>query len=98
GYATPAESNVVSAAYTGLITVPATSLVTGTNVLAVEVHQAAGDTSDMLFGAELIATPFAPPPVLLAFNELSASTNAEFWLELVNYGTNSLLLDGAVIY
>ena len=38
----------------------------------------------------------ATPPVTMAFNELSASTNAEFWLELVNYGTNSLSLDGYV--
>src|SRR4029077_13282941 len=31
------------------------------------------------------------------FNELSASTNAEFWLELINYGTNPIPLAGWVI-
>ena len=33
----------------------------------------------------------------LAFNELSASTNSGFWLELVNYGTNAISLAGYVI-
>jgi len=97
-YATSASTNVAGAAYSGLIPIPASSLVAGVNVLAVEVHQAAGDTSDILFGAELIATPMAPPPVTLAFNEFSASTNSEFWLELANYGTNAILMDGSVIY
>ena len=33
----------------------------------------------------------------LAFNEVSATTNTSFWIELVNYGTNSLSLAGYVI-
>jgi hypothetical protein len=33
----------------------------------------------------------------LAFNELSGATNAGFWLELVNYGTNPVPLAGYVI-
>src|SRR4029077_6906246 len=37
------------------------------------------------------------PPVPLAFNELSPGTNTQFWLELINYGTNSLSLSGCVI-
>jgi len=96
-YATPASSTVTSPAYTGFL-IPAASLIHGTNVLAVEVHQAAGDTSDLLFGAELLATPLAPPQFRIGFNELSSSTNNEFWLELLNYGTNTLLLDGCSIY
>jgi hypothetical protein len=96
-FATPASTNVLTPAYTGPLVIPAASLVAGTNVLAVEVHQAAGGTNDMLFGASLTATPQAPPPVQVAFNEIAAATNAEFWLELANHGTNSYSLDGHVI-
>jgi hypothetical protein len=41
--------------------------------------------------------PAAPTIAALAFNELSAATNADYWLELMNYGTNSLSLGGCVI-
>jgi hypothetical protein len=44
---------------------------------------------------------FSPPPpdasTALAFNELSSSTNAEFWLELMNYGASNITLSGYVI-
>jgi hypothetical protein len=44
---------------------------------------------------------FAPDPqggaATLSFNEVSASTNAVFWLELANYGTNPIPLAGFVI-
>src|SRR5580765_4146579 len=43
-YSTPAASNVTSPTYTGPMIISSSSLVTGTNILAVEVHQAAGDT------------------------------------------------------
>jgi len=97
-YATPAVSPVATPAYTGPIAISATNLVAGTNVFAVEVHQAAGDTSDMLFGAELIALPMIPPPVALAFNEILGATNASFFLELMNHGTNTYALEDFVIY
>src|SRR4030095_6356475 len=35
--------------------------------------------------------------VSIAFNEVSTSTNAEFWLELMNYGSSTVVLDGFVI-
>lgn len=35
--------------------------------------------------------------VALAFNELSAATNGDYWVELINYGTNSLELGGWVV-
>jgi hypothetical protein len=41
--------------------------------------------------------PTNVPPVPLAFNEISGGTNGSFWLELLNYGTNSLPLSGYVI-
>ncbi len=99
-YATPASSNVAVPDYSGLVQIPAGSLVAGVNVLAVEVHQAEGSADGPLYGADLIATPLpvpATPPVTMAFNEFPAATNAEFWLEIVNYGSNSLSLDGYVL-
>ncbi len=94
---TPALSNVGVINYSGPIIIPATNLVFGANVLAVEVHQAAGSPDGIQFGADLSYVPLPVPPTPLVFNELSASTNATFWLELVNYGSSALSLDGMVI-
>jgi hypothetical protein len=96
-YTTPASSNVTAVNYSGPIAIPATNLVFGANVLAVEVHQAAASPDGALIGAELTYVPLAAPPTTLAFNELSATTNATFWLELMNYGTNAIALDGMVL-
>jgi len=41
-------------------------------------------------GVDNFATPAAP--VTVAFNELSGTTNAAFWVELMNYGTNAVSL------
>ena len=43
----------------GLPDIPITALVTGDNVLAAEVHQSGGSSSDTVFGAELVASPAA---------------------------------------
>ena len=94
---TPAQSDVTSPAYLGQIPISAASLVSGTNVLAVEVHQAVGSADGPLLGVDLVSTPLPTPPTRLAFNELSAATNAQFWLELVNYGTNNIQLEGYAI-
>ncbi|MBN2505882.1 MAG: lamin tail domain-containing protein [Verrucomicrobia bacterium] len=96
--ATLALTNVVTPTRTGYFEVSPASLVAGTNVLAIELHQAADGGDDALLGAELLATPLEPPPVTLAFNEIESATNATFWLELVNYGTDPWSLDGAVLY
>src|SRR5207248_1538863 len=50
---TPANTLVSSPTYTGAITLAVTNLVIGTNVLAVEVHQAANNTNSLLFGVEM---------------------------------------------
>jgi hypothetical protein len=50
-----------------------------------------------VFGTELAYAASAEPPLALAFNEISAATNASFWLELANYGTNAIPLAGYVI-
>ena len=50
-------------AYEGPYDIPITNLVAGKNVLAIEVHQSGGSSSDMVFGAELTATvPIGTPP------------------------------------
>jgi len=46
-------------AWEGPYDIPITALVPGENVLAVELHQAGGSSSDMVFGAELVAIVLA---------------------------------------
>ncbi len=94
---TLAVSNVPAPVYLGPFALPTAPLVTGTNVLAVEVHPAAGGANHLLFGADLSLSAtnvLVPPPVTLAFNELAAATNAGFWFELINYGSTSLDVRG----
>ncbi len=93
-YTTTALANVAPA-YTGPISLPVGALRYGTNVLAVEVHQADGSVDRPVLGVELSFTLGNAP---LAFNEVSPTTNATTWLELVNYGTNALSLDGMIIH
>lgn len=55
-------------AYEGPFEIPITNLLPGDNVLAAEVHQSGSSSSDMVFGAELVATiqGGGPPPVTAA--------------------------------
>ncbi|MBI4328153.1 MAG: lamin tail domain-containing protein [Chloroflexi bacterium] len=86
-YATYASASIGNATYTGPFAVPATNLATGTNTLAVEVHQASVSGNDVVFGVELRQrvelTPATP------FQE-----SAEQWLELYNRGSNAVDLTG----
>lgn len=92
-----ASSNITNSAWTGLLRISSVSLRAGTNVLAAELHQAVNGTNDLLFTAELTATPAPPTKPSLAFNEIAASTNAVFWLELANNGTTDIPLEGCVV-
>src|SRR5439155_16360200 len=56
-YGTPALAVLSAAPYTNGIVIPATNLVTGTNVLAVEVHLGATNAPGMVFGASLATRP-----------------------------------------
>jgi hypothetical protein len=65
--ATLASTAITGADETTFVTIPVTgSLVAGRNVLAVEVHQSARDSSDLLFDAALTGLgdtgPLPPPP------------------------------------
>ncbi|MCK6498743.1 MAG: PA14 domain-containing protein, partial [Nitrospira sp.] len=56
-------------AYEGPYEIPIDLLVPGENVLAAEVHQSGGSSSDMVFGAELIATIPTVITNLVAIND-----------------------------
>ena len=97
---TLAISNTLKPAVLGPLPLSNARLLTGTNVLAVEVHRGPNPGSSLLFGAGLSLTTtniLAPPAVLLALNEISSATNADFWVELMNYGSATLDLAGCVL-
>ncbi len=56
-YSTLATNLVGDAAWDGPFTIPAGGLLTGDNVLAIEVHQATTNSSDIVFGCELTTEP-----------------------------------------
>jgi hypothetical protein len=96
---TLAVTNSPKPAYIGPFVLPNSALVTGTNVLAVELHRSAANDG-VLFGADLSLTVtnlLSPPPMALAFNEFSSATNADFWVELINRGQTSLDLEGCIL-
>ena len=59
GYGTGADRTVSDAGYEGPFILSAANLATGTNVLAVEVHQVNTTSSDVVMGLELIAEPLS---------------------------------------
>jgi hypothetical protein len=97
---TLAVSNVPSPAYLGPFSLPNAALITGTNLLAVELHSAFGGITNVLFGAELqltVTNVLVPPPFPIAFNEVSSATNGDFWAELINHGSQTLDLAGCTL-
>ena len=74
----------------------------GVSLAKRDPDSASGPAANWTWSAQVGGTPGrtnfpAVPPRGLVFNELSVSTNAGFWLELVNSGTNSQSLNGCVI-
>ena len=97
----PAATTTGNAAFPNApIALPGAALRPGLNVLAAEVHQAAGST-DLLFGAELVAVHPASAPAdtnpSLVISELSPGGAADFKVELLNTAVTSLPLDGWVL-
>ncbi|MDB6032186.1 MAG: hypothetical protein JWM16_2524, partial [Verrucomicrobiales bacterium] len=99
-----ANRGITDGAYEGPFTIPASSLIQGTNVLAAEVHQNSATSSDITFGLSIEQLTTIPggqtegggaAPV--SFNEVAASTNSAFWLELINYGTTNVSLEGYTV-
>ena len=99
GYDTLATADVGIPTFTNDIRLPVDSLLQGTNVLAMEVHQAVAGQSDMYFYAEVIATVWPPElaNIHLALNEVSPAGPSPFWLELVNYDMGPIDIGGYVI-
>jgi Lamin Tail Domain len=99
--ATSARTNATSVLYLGPFALPNSALVSGTNVLAVEVHPAAdGTTNHIFFAADLslsVTNILIAPPMPIAFNEVSPGSNGDFWFELINYGPTELDLAGCVL-
>ena len=94
-HTTRATSAIGDPEFSEEIPVSSTSLLRGTNVIAVEVHQAAANDPDMAFALELNATEFPARRDStisgLLINEIGGSTGA-FDVELINEGNESLAL------
>lgn len=86
-FGTLASPAVDNAAIEGPFVIPLTSLRTGDNVLAVEVHQQAPSSSDLVFGAELSAVTLLAPA-------MPRRDSPEAWIELFNRGSNTVDLTG----
>lgn len=104
-----ATRTVGDADFEGPFVIPIENLVEGTNVIAVEVHQAAIDSSDVVFGLSLeatVTTPATPTPAFenalkliggLRVTELMfhpADGNQHEYIELRNTGTEPIDLAG----
>ena len=88
-YTTAASAPLGNAPLLTGISLPSTNLAAGTNVLAVEVHQAETPDPGMIFGAALTATisPLgveAALPDPLVFNEITAAGAGPLQVELIN--------------
>ena len=98
----PPTSEVTAPKFTvGPVVIPGTALVKGTNVLSAEVHQFSGGNTDLLFGAELLTdeaptlTPDTAPSLL--FSEISAASDAGFFIELQNKSASTVNTSGWVV-
>lgn len=88
-YSTLASSGVATPAYSGPFAVTVTNLLTGANLLAVEVHQFTTNpiAADMAFGVEVATLgPLAPG--------LPIRPAPDAWVELFNRSTNAVDLTG----
>ena len=94
-HATPALNEVGGAAFSTAVPIPTDALVSGTNVLAVEVHQHTANP-DMVFGATLVASelPLLATPSPLIFSEVAGAADANFFLELRNTSASAVNLNG----
>lgn len=95
---TLASSTVVDATWEVGNLIPASSLVSGKNVLAVEVHQVKANDVDMTFDASLTSSVVkktqAATNIDLYLNEVAGANGEGFWVELANRGTTALDLKG----
>jgi len=100
-FSTLATRTVGDAVYEGPFAISTASLAQGENVLAVEVHQSANNSSDIVFGLSLEATV---PAITgdLVLNEIAARNRGSVpngaqtpdWIELFNSSNQTLDLSG----
>lgn len=98
-YTTPAPINIDQPNMSGRIAIPVTNMVSGNNMLAVEVHQSTQD-KDVLFASTVNATESAYPsvkPTQVSFNTIMGALSTQFWLELTNYGDTTVEMTGCTI-
>ena len=95
-HSTPALSNIPQPAASGFQAVSSSALVSGTNVVAVSLHKAAGDTSSFftaeLAGSEQPVDTTQPPA--LQINEIAITTDPAFFIELRNRSTAAVSTAG----
>ena len=87
---TPAAAMIGNAVQQGPVPVSAAELRNGTNLLAVEVHQATSADADLRFGVELYAEETTAP-------ETPFQENGQEWIELFNRGPSTVDLTGWTI-
>lgn len=95
-HGTKALSDISTPISSGLMTLPSSSLLNGSNVLAVSLHPASGNTS-VSFASTLEGTETPPDPASstgLALNEVSPAGAANFFVELVNPGNTAISTSG----
>ena len=75
------------------------AFVAGSNTLAIHGLNVRAQDNDLLLLPELLGGTAVKPSieVPLTFNEISAANGEDFWLELSNYGAQSIDLSGIVI-
>jgi hypothetical protein len=90
-FSTAANRNVGDAVEElAVLTASGSALVTGTNLLAVEVHQSGPTSSDVVFGARLnVSLPSAPS---LVINEVLPAGPGAGFVELFNPGASTINL------
>ncbi|MDB6071739.1 MAG: phosphoenolpyruvate synthase, partial [Verrucomicrobiales bacterium] len=83
---TPADQAVQFPMFAPLLSIPSGLLHAGTNVLAVELHQAPGGTSDALFGCSLTVTetPATIASGSLRLDKITSAGAAVFGIDLKN--------------
>lgn len=96
---TPSNRRVTQWNLEGPFVIPSQALRPGNNVMAVEVHQAAGGTADLVFGMALTARKDSEPVLAAAtqvvMNEVYAAPGLEpGWVEIHNPSNGTLDLSG----
>ncbi|MEO5916248.1 MAG: lamin tail domain-containing protein [Luteolibacter sp.] len=98
-HGTAALSNVPQPLPSGFQTLSSSSLVSGTNVLAVSLHKAAADPS-AYFSASLAGTETPADPgqsQTLRLNEIAGASDPSFFIELRNNGATTTSLVGCTL-